>query len=95
MKQATFYIGADNVDRMVDKAKIVELVSRHFAGGTIIPATGIWRGKVEEAVVLVIGHNDDDGHYIRMFAQILCRELHQDAIGLSDGVNFKLITLND
>jgi len=94
MKQATFYIGADNETGKVDKAKIVELVSIYFAGSTIIPATGIWRGEVEESVVLIVGHDNTDD-FLRVFARTLCEELGQYSVGLSDGTNFELITLKD
>ncbi len=93
MRQASFYIGADNETGEVNTEKIIEMVSQRFDGATIIPATGSWRGKTEASVVIIIGH-EQSGDYLKRFAQALCTDLKQDAIGLSNGIDFELVTLD-
>lgn len=93
MKQTTFYIGADMTGE-IDQKKITELISEHFTGGTIIPATGIWEGQTENSVMVIVGHDVSDG-YLQRFCLLLCDELKQDAVGLSDGQSFRLVTIDD
>lgn len=90
MKQATFFVGANNETGKVDTDKVVELVSTHFGGGTITPSTGIWQGQTEESVTVIVGHNKS-ADYIHFFVCLMADELNQDAIGVSDGQTFNLV----
>jgi len=91
VQQTTFYVGANNRTGRVETDKIVQLVSRHFGGGTIIPATGIWKGQTEQSNAVVIGH-DKSERYVRQFGRLLCKALHQEAVAVSDGQSIDFVT---
>ena len=54
-----------------DRPNLADLVSRYFAGATILHAVGIWYRQTEESVVIeIIGHAADGPSVLRLHDDI-------------------------
>lgn len=72
------YVGSDNTTGKVDIAHIQGIVLRMHHGATIHRATGIWRGTVEESVIVTIYDETDK---VIETVKTLKEELSQESVG--------------
>ena len=81
---ATYYlhIGANNTSGIVEKDKIVQVLSSHFQGFTLQDSVGYWNGKPEYSCIATIA-NLAEGKQAYSVARELAQVLDQEAVGLS------------
>jgi len=95
MKKITFYIGANNVDKMVDKKKVIEVLSdveNGWPSFTLIPTIGVFEGVREESIMAVIWtETHNTWRSLRHVASRLCRVLEQQCVGVEFDGDFLLV----
>lgn len=93
MKKIVLYIGADNVDKMVNKEAIIEELSRVWSSFTLVPTIGVFKGERENSIMAIIwtGTIIVDLHSLHEFTKRLCRTLKQECIGVEFNGTFALV----
>jgi len=92
MKKITLYIGADNIDKMVDKEKVIEVLSNVWPSFTLVSTIGVFEGVREESIMAVIWtETHNTWKSLRRIASKLCHVLKQQCIGVDFDGDFLLI----
>lgn len=78
MNTYNLYIGANNTTGQVEIDTLTHLLDGFTDGFTIIKSDGVWKGKHEGSVVVVI---QSEPEYIEVLMKVLKEDLQQEAIG--------------
>lgn len=82
MDKATLYIGANNDTGGVEVDKIINIISEYHDGFTIVPTVGVWEGKREDSVMVIIYDERLEAQDIKDMVEWLIMDLGQEAVFL-------------
>jgi len=90
VKKVTFYIGANNVDKMVDRTQIIKVLRLYWDSFTLVPSIGVWNGEQEESCMVIVWANTNK-HKADRIARHLCIMLEQKFVGVEFDGEFQLV----
>jgi len=76
----TYHLGADNATGRVDLDEVLQVVSQHWEGATVAPCRGVYKGDVEESVMIVIYGSHVSQERTVAFAELLAEHFGQEAV---------------
>ena len=91
MKKIIFYIGADNVDRMVDRVAVINIVGSVWDAYTLVPTVGVWKGEQENSLMVIVWSDKEEWTSV-VVARRLCIVLKQESVGLEFDGDFRLVS---
>ena len=87
------YVGSPTSSGKLSNActsKITRMVGKHFESFTVVQASGCFRGKSEDSLIITIASKSSPP--VRELARTLRQMLTQDGIGLESNGHYERIT---
>lgn len=80
MKKISFYIGANNTTKILEREKALAILSKEYEGMNASELVGYWHGNSERTLLVNVVTESVDYTQVKRVCETLKRELMQDAI---------------
>ena len=82
MNTYQLHIGANNTTGIVEKDRIIQVLSSHYDGFTLQDTVGYWKGTPEYSCIATIANVTESDGIVKL-ARELAQVLEQDAVGVT------------